>query len=105
MFHILVWACNYHSLDSFSEWVSAGRFELRKGGQVKVVIEKVTNEKTLELSPAVRCRECRSRLLESNIIDSAMALNWTAIDDINMKHVVSVTTFKPSHMLFNYTGF
>ena len=38
---------------------------------------------------------------ESNIIDSAMALNWTAIDDINIKHVVSVTTFKPSHMLFN----
>ena len=74
--------------------MTAGLFELRKGGQVKVVIEEnVTNEKTLELSPAVRCRECRSCLLESNIIDSAMALNWTAIDDINIKRVVSVTTF------------
>ena len=36
-----------------------------------------------------KCRLCKDLLMQSDIIDSVMALNWQAVDELDLQRVVS----------------
>lgn len=87
-FTFLVRATKYQSFYSFCDWIKDGVFELAKGGRVKVGIERLKDFE--EGAVFAKCKHCTARFEESEIVDAVKRLDWESVDDVNLKHVVSV---------------
>lgn len=71
-------------LATFSEWIDGLKLVLTTSDVVTV---------SLGFSEGVAvesCSDCKELLANSEILDSARALNWKSLDDIILKRVVSI---------------
>lgn len=79
-----IWPSSSYSLTSFQEWMEGAKLVLGMGKVVRITLKR---EGGAEFDS---CRECRELLLSSDIIHSAWLLNWRSLEDIILKHLVSL---------------
>ena len=82
--HVDIWPSSSYSLATFSDWINGAKLVLTTSDVVTVAL-------TFGEGVAVEsCSDCKSLLVNSQILDSARALNWKSLDDIILKRVVSI---------------
>ena len=85
----------YSNLESFKDWVNNVAFELVQGVQLgeKMRVSVETQGKFEECVSFQKCLLCKDLLIQADIIESVMALNWQGVDELDLQHVVSIIIY------------